>query len=379
MRSILLALGIIFCCSNIVLAEPDPTETKSLYVIFDVSNSMWGELSDGTRKIEAARQAFHNIDGKLMANRELALRLYGHRTKSDCEDTQLVVPFGSPVTTLPKMRSLIDSVQPLGKTPIARSLELALADMKGRTGEVLLISDGVESCGRDPCALVKNWKSSGIELVIHVVGLGLDRPGRTAMQCITDTAGGSFYDSRSASDLSANLQKTTSAELGVGRVFPVRVFAQLFPKGSNARLVLPFVAMQNGKDIGMIQYAGGGTIPSGTYTLEVRNSFTPFRVENVEISNQQTQTLRYEVPVGWFEMDYVFKTEPKTKSRVGRLYRLDGSGKPGTDKIKIKPGQNLPLAAGRYRLVAWQPRGDFDPIDFTITLGQTTKAVLTEN
>lgn len=46
-----------------------------LYIIFDGSNSMWGELSDNTRKIEAAKQVFRKLDTELLRDRDLALRI----------------------------------------------------------------------------------------------------------------------------------------------------------------------------------------------------------------------------------------------------------------------------------------------------------------
>lgn len=65
-------------------------DTSNVLVIYDSSNSMWGELSDRSRKYEAARGALteflnHGVDDRLVG-----LRAYGHRTKDDCRDSELV-------------------------------------------------------------------------------------------------------------------------------------------------------------------------------------------------------------------------------------------------------------------------------------------------
>ena len=56
--------------------------------------------------------------------------------------------------------------------------------MGERPGEIILISDGIETCDEDPCELVRSWAEKDIAIKVHVVGLGLDEKERTAMQCI---------------------------------------------------------------------------------------------------------------------------------------------------------------------------------------------------
>jgi hypothetical protein len=359
------------------MAANNEPEKPGFYVIFDVSNSMWGQLPDGSRKIEAARKAFSSLDSAKMDQYDLALRLYGHRSKSDCNDTELVVPFAAASSALPKMQALIGAAQPKGRTPIGKSLQAALADFNGRTGEILLISDGIESCGQDPCALARSWVDAGVQLRTHVVGLGVSGGTREALRCIADTTGGTYADSGSASDLASGIEQS-AAEPKPKRVYPVRVFAQLKPKGGSKRLVVDFIAVQNGADIETLHYAGGGVIKPGTYTFEVRSDFTPFRMENVVIDTAETRTLNYEIPVGWVEMEFSFQRPPKTKTRIARIYKLGPDGKPGTSKIKIRGGEQIPLAPGRYRMVALVPKGSFEEVDFQIEFAKTTKVVLAQ-
>ncbi len=180
-------------------------EVPGVYVILDGSGSMWGQLPDGTHKITAARDVVKRFAADDYAGRELAFRVYGHRREGDCSDSELVVPFSDPEAAISKMARFADGVNPKGKTPISRSLRLALQDFGDRPGEIILVSDGIETCDEDPCALVKQWRESNVAIRVHVVGLGLQDQERAAMECISEAAGTSYYDAQSADDLADGL------------------------------------------------------------------------------------------------------------------------------------------------------------------------------
>ncbi len=194
-----------------VLAETHKTP-DSLYIIFDASNSMWGELPDKSRKITIAKDVFNNLNPMLFAERDVALRLYGHRRTGDCSDTELAVPFASAKTSLSKISNYINAIKPRGKTPITRSLIAALKDFGDKTGDILLISDGIETCDADPCDLVRSWRENDINIRVHVVGLGLSDQARSAMQCIADASGTDYKDVNSARELTNAIEVTAGSK-----------------------------------------------------------------------------------------------------------------------------------------------------------------------
>ncbi len=186
-------------------------DTPGVYVILDGSGSMWGQLADGTHKITAAKEVVKGFAADDYAGRELAFRVYGHRRKGDCTDSELVVPFSSPDKAIAGMNTFADGVNPKGKTPISRSLRAALEDFGDRPGEIVLISDGIETCDEDPCALVREWRARNVDIRVHVVGLGLQDKERKAMMCISDAAGTEYKDAQSADDLAAGLKEIQEA------------------------------------------------------------------------------------------------------------------------------------------------------------------------
>jgi Ca-activated chloride channel homolog len=200
---VLVAFALLHICTLAPAFSQQKQEplTRMLFV-FDASNSMnafWG----GKPRIDTARdlmlKSLKELEGK--PNLELALRVYGHQTpirpgEQDCDDTKLEVPFGP--NNIQEMRNVIRGIRCVGTTPIARSLEKAAKDFPtptGRKGDrqirnvIVLITDGIEACDEDPCAVSRALQAKGITLKPFVIGVGLDESERYSLQCI-----GNFYD-----------------------------------------------------------------------------------------------------------------------------------------------------------------------------------------
>jgi Ca-activated chloride channel family protein len=179
-------------------AGPAVAETNILFIL-DGSNSMWGQI-DGTAKIETAKSVLNDSLSDLG----------GHRQKDDCSDVQLVAPFGS--GSVDGIRSAVDAVTPRGKTPIADSLKAAGEAFAGREEEnnnILLISDGIETCEGDPCAVAAQLVQRGINVRVHVVGFDVDDETRAQLQCIAENGNGEYFDAKNASDFKQAVQQAS--------------------------------------------------------------------------------------------------------------------------------------------------------------------------
>jgi Ca-activated chloride channel family protein len=171
-----------------------PPETRILF-IFDASQSMavtWQKQS----KIAIARKVLINIIDSLehVPNVQMALRLYGHHSPvppQDCSDTKLEVPFAP--GNAGKIRQQLRFVVPKGTTPIAHSLELGGGDFPPGCEDcrniIILITDGVEACDGDACAVSLELQRKGIILKPFVIGIGIDENFRQTFNCI-----GRFYN-----------------------------------------------------------------------------------------------------------------------------------------------------------------------------------------
>jgi Ca-activated chloride channel family protein len=186
----------LFQLSNAQTNPPkyQPPESRILF-IFDASQSMavtWQKQS----KISIARKVLINIIDSLehVPNVQMALRIYGHHSPvppQDCSDTKLEVPFGPGNAS--KIRQQLRYVIPKGTTPIAHSLELGGGDFPPGCDNcrniIILITDGVEACDGDACAVSLELQRKGIILKPFVIGIGIDENFRQTFNCI-----GRFYN-----------------------------------------------------------------------------------------------------------------------------------------------------------------------------------------
>ena len=175
--------------------EPKLPLTRILFV-FDASYSMHGRWESGTKMETAQRLMGRFLDSLAVLpnpNFQLALRAYGHQKPvppQDCEDTKLEVPFAP--NNAGKIKKRIQSLRPMGTTPIARSLLRsgndfpACADCRNI---IVLITDGIEACDEDPCAVSALLQKKGIILKPFVIGVGLDGSQKKAFDCV-----GTYFD-----------------------------------------------------------------------------------------------------------------------------------------------------------------------------------------
>lgn len=199
-KNLLLALlGIIspfsiFYSYSQQLAEKKPPLTRILF-IYDASNSMNATWQSGSRH-EIAKKLFTDALDSLQyaENLELALRVYGHqkyyKQGQDCDDTRLEVPFGK--NNVSEMKTKIKSIAPKGTTPIALTLEKSGNDFPTCSecrNIIILITDGIEECGGDPCAVSLALQKKGIVLKPFVIGIGLDLEFKKTFECV-----GNYFD-----------------------------------------------------------------------------------------------------------------------------------------------------------------------------------------
>ncbi len=169
-------------------------KTRILF-IYDASNSMNGSWQKGKKHTIAQKLLSETIDEMQdIPNLETALRVYGHqkyyRNGQDCNDTKLEVPFAA--KNAKQIKSKLKSITPKGTTPIAMTLEKSAEDFSPCSNcrnIIILITDGIEECGGDPCAISMKLQRQGIVLKPFVIGIGLDMNFKKSFECL-----GTFYD-----------------------------------------------------------------------------------------------------------------------------------------------------------------------------------------
>ncbi|MFO1183583.1 MAG: VWA domain-containing protein [Bauldia sp.] len=218
------------------LAGAEAQTARSVALVLDASGSMTAKLPEGLTRIDAAKAAVADVVGKLPADVRVSLRAYGHQSATrlkDCRDTALLVPFDAAAANRGAVLDASRKVQAQGYTPITFVLKLAAEDV-GREDAashvVVLVSDGQETCGGDPCATAKALADADAKLAIHTIGLGVDAAARFQLRCIASFARGTYYDAASAGDLNRVLGQAAQqaatvkrTEIAVGQPKPGRI------------------------------------------------------------------------------------------------------------------------------------------------------------
>ncbi len=197
-KYIILALCIIISIYNITAqvgkAKYQPPETRIL-LIFDASQSMAGKWEKETKINIARKVLIHIIDSlEQLSNVQMALRLFGHQSPvppQDCNDSRLVVPFAR--GNAPKIRQELRFINPKGTSPIAYSLEKGGTDFPPGCDNcrniIIMITDGIEACEGNACAISNELQRKGIVLKPFIIGIGIDEGFRKTFDCI-----GNFYN-----------------------------------------------------------------------------------------------------------------------------------------------------------------------------------------
>ncbi len=184
-----------------------PEKTRILFLL-DGSGSMLGAW-EGTTRMGAAKRLLSNLVDSLRSNSqvELALRVYGHqyhRRLQNCKDTKLEVGFrpNNHHAIIKKLKELT----PQGTTPISYSLQALEKDFPSDNAYrniVIIITDGLESCDGDPCAVSRELQKKLIFLRPFVIGLGMNKSFDEQFDCL-----GRFFDANNIQDFHTVLNNT---------------------------------------------------------------------------------------------------------------------------------------------------------------------------
>lgn len=205
MRSPLVA-GLIAFIS--LFAAPAIAEERAI-IVLDASGSMWGQL-DGTPKISIAREVLGGVLGNVPANTSIGLMAYGHREKGNCADIELLI---APAPgTAAAIVGVANALSPKGKTPLSDAVRYAAEALKysENKANVILITDGLETCNMDPCAVARDLEATGVDFTAHVVGFGLSAEEGRQVACLADETGGKYIPAADAGALVDALSETVA-------------------------------------------------------------------------------------------------------------------------------------------------------------------------
>ncbi|MEI8232163.1 MAG: VWA domain-containing protein [bacterium] len=176
----------------------------NVLIILDASGSM----QTGGR-MDIAKQAIKNYIARASSNTNIGLMIYGFKGSNStadkpvsCASAEVLSPIGqvSPTT----IDGLLATVKPVGWTPMGYALQQAtqaFAGKEGQKNEVILLSDGEETCATNPTGQAGTLQNSAVKVVINVIGFAVDQSAQVQLNQISTSGGGTFSVVNSLSEL----------------------------------------------------------------------------------------------------------------------------------------------------------------------------------
>ncbi len=276
------------------------SKVRVLFVL-DASQSMYG-LWQKQQKIVVARNMLNRWADSLqrLGNVEMALRVYGDQypvPPQVCEDSRLLVPFA--LNNTKAIKKALRQLQPKGTTPIAYALEQAAKDfppIQDSKHILVLITDGIEECGGDPCRVSKQLQQQGISMKPFVVGLGAMEA--SALDCI-----GRFLPSATPDDLPQAFSVIVSSVLHQTTIQINLLDKQNKPTTTNVGVHL-YAYNNANQDQAFVHTLNAYGLPdtldldaSMTYKMVV-NTIPPLTKDSVQLESARHNTIAVEAPVG---------------------------------------------------------------------------------
>ncbi len=222
-----------------------PPAAINVELIFDSSGSMAQEVAPGQTRIEAAKQVLNDVIDAIPEQEgvNVGFRVYGHEGSNQeadraesCQSTDLIVPIDG--VNKDALRDAVASYEPVGWTPITLSLERAAEDFEppeeNEKNASVLVTDGLETCGGDPCAAAEALANGEVDVTTYVIGFGLTADEQRTMQCVADAGGGLNLGAGNAEELNSALF-TVLEELQVvvqTGFLEIEAFGDVFPRAT---------------------------------------------------------------------------------------------------------------------------------------------------
>jgi Ca-activated chloride channel family protein len=184
-------------------------------IVFDASGSMAGtdlNSSPVAPRIAKVKEALARVLPGVAEGRKLGLIDYGPGPYNRCDNIELRLKPMPDAAGL--IMAIVESLVPAGRTPLTMAVREAakVLNYPVKPAVVVLLTDGEETCGGDPCGLARMLRSQGAHLTVHVIGYRT-RDGSTGMgmlqsRCLADETGGLYVSAETTDELVAAFQKT---------------------------------------------------------------------------------------------------------------------------------------------------------------------------
>jgi len=209
--------------------EATPCNEEAM-LVFDASGSMAGNemlgIATTVTRIDKVRRALATVLPSVTRARRVGLISYGPGPYNQCNVELNIKPRANAADAI---MSVVNGLVPAGKTPLAAAVREAadVLDYTNKPGLIVVLTDGEETCGGQPCKLAKQLHAKADQLTIHVIGFRVRDFSWTGEQsvldimCLAQESGGLYITAQSEDELVEALEKTLGCPMmsqGRGRL-----------------------------------------------------------------------------------------------------------------------------------------------------------------
>lgn len=180
-------------------------DSPEVIMIIDASGSMREPFGGSPSRLHAAKSAAGAMIHSLPPDVDVGLVDF-----AACNKVQRDKFYSAPERGA--LIGEIGRLVPQEGTPLAQAIQRAGA-VASRSAEsvMVIVSDGDDSCGGDPCAAARAVKASRPDLTINVVDLSSSAKDRQVLQCVASAGGGAVLRPGDTLDLNRKLKEAAGA------------------------------------------------------------------------------------------------------------------------------------------------------------------------
>ncbi|MBA3275285.1 MAG: VWA domain-containing protein [Chloroflexia bacterium] len=376
-RTLVFVLAFSILASAFTIATPGRAAAQeesgtqvNVELILDSSGSMADVTNTGEPRIDAAKRVLNDVIEAIPDDRpevNVGFRVFGHlgnNTESgraeSCQSSDLTVPIEG--VNKDALRGEVADYAPVGWTPIGLSLERAGADFPPASESVvnaaILVTDGLETCDTDPCAIATALKASEAAVTVYVVGLGLTEEDLRITSCIAENSGGQIVGAQNAEELSAALF-TFLEEL---QVVITTGFLEIESIGGLYPLANVSCEGQSATD----SNPEGGEAFTYTFTEDTNQVEVPVGICDVDWANPSGQSTEIRVNIEPDRTTFIRGSLLKFPNGAGEIYTLKAQDGTVIWQDQIEQGDFVWVLPGIYTCDLLELVGD--PILFSFTV-----------
>jgi hypothetical protein len=353
-----------------VTAQQEAGTQVNVQLILDSSGSMAEPTNTGEPRIDAAKRVLNEVVDAIPEDRpelNVGFRVFGHEGDNtqagravSCQSSELTVPMEG--VDRAALREQVDNYSPVGWTPIGLSLERAGGDFPDAAEDVvnaiILVTDGLETCDRDPCSIATSLNASAASVTAYVVGLGLNEEELRITSCIAENTGGQIVGAQNAEELSAALF-TFLGQLDIvvtTGILEIEAFGNIFP-----------LATVNCGPQGATDSAPQGGEPfTYTFTEDSNRAELPVGVCDVSWINPSGETTSIRVNIEPDRTTWVRGSLIKFPQGAGEIYVLRAQDGTVIWQDQFEQGAFVWVLPGIYTADLLELVGDPILISFTV-------------